>query len=115
MINKVQKQIYVEIQPITFHNDDPMNNHLDNTGKIIVALQPKSTLKYVAYKISEENTSTPFNLLIRLKQNKWRRINVMNHEKWTLWCSKDENEIQLKILLYSIIHGDYKLAKTAIK
>ena len=70
MINKVQKQIYVEIQSITFQNGYPMNTHLDNTGKIIVALQPKSLLKYIAYTISEEKSSTPFNLLIRLKENK---------------------------------------------
>ena len=36
MMEKVSKQKYVEIWPIPFHNDDPINDQLDNTGKTLV-------------------------------------------------------------------------------
>ena len=39
-MEKWPKQQYVVIIPITFQNDDPIHDHLDNTGKILVALQP---------------------------------------------------------------------------
>ena len=44
MIEKVLNQKYVDIQPIPFQNDDPISSQLENTGNIIVALQPKSPL-----------------------------------------------------------------------
>ena len=37
MMQKVLKQQYVEIQPIPFNNDDPINSQLENTGKSLVA------------------------------------------------------------------------------
>ena len=70
MMEKVPKQQYVEIGPILFHNYDPINAHIMNTGKILVALKPKSPLYYVVYPISEANLSTTFNLLINLKQDR---------------------------------------------
>ena len=38
-MDKGQKQQYVEIRSIPFHKYDPINAQLDNTVKIIVALQ----------------------------------------------------------------------------
>ena len=67
MMEKVPKQKSVKICPIPYHKDDPINSQLDNTRKILVAQQPKSLLCYVVFPISEVNSSTPFNLLIRLK------------------------------------------------
>ena len=69
-MEKGKNQISVKIWSITFHNDDPINAHLDNTGKILFALKPKYPLNYVVYPISESNSSTPSNLLIRLKRNR---------------------------------------------
>ena len=46
-------QQYVDIIPIPFQNDDPINVQLENTGKTLVALQPKSLLYYVVYSISK--------------------------------------------------------------
>ena len=42
---------YVEIRPITFHNDDLITDHLDNKVNIVVALQPKTSLHSVVYPI----------------------------------------------------------------
>ena len=56
--------------PIHFKNNDPINAQLENTGKILVALQPTYPLNFVVYPISEANSSTPFNLLIHFKQNR---------------------------------------------
>ena len=70
MMEKGPNHISVEILPIPFHNYDPINVQPDNTGKISVALQHTSPLHYVVYPISEAKLSTPFNLLIRLKQNR---------------------------------------------
>ena len=67
MMDKVPKQQSVDIWPIPFQNYHPINAHIDNTGKSLVALQPKSSLHYVTYPISEEKSSTPFNLFLRLK------------------------------------------------
>ena len=39
-MEKVPKQTSVEIRPIPFHNDDPINSYIENTGKMVVALQP---------------------------------------------------------------------------
>ena len=50
---KGPKQQYVEIWPITFHNDDTFNAQLKNTGKIVVALQPTSHLYFVVKPIPE--------------------------------------------------------------
>ena len=33
MMEKWTNQQYVEIRPIPFHNDDPINAQLENTGK----------------------------------------------------------------------------------
>ena len=52
-MGKGPKQQYVEILTITFQNDDPINDQIENTGKISVALQPKSPLHSRLYTISE--------------------------------------------------------------
>ena len=41
MIEKVPKKQSVEVWPTPFHNDDPINSQLENTGNVLVALQPK--------------------------------------------------------------------------
>ena len=40
MMEKLTKHQYVEIQPIPFQNDYPINAQLENTGKTLVALKP---------------------------------------------------------------------------
>ena len=55
MTDEALNQQYVEIQPIPFQNYNPINDQLDNTGKSLVALKPKSPLHYVVYPISEAN------------------------------------------------------------
>ena len=67
-MEKGHKQKSVDIWPISFHNDNCINAQLESTGKILVALKPKSPLNYVVYKISEAHSSNPFNLLIRLRK-----------------------------------------------
>ena len=37
----------VEIRPIPFTNDNPKNDRFENTGNILVALQPKYPLNSV--------------------------------------------------------------------
>ena len=37
MTKKELKKQYVEIRPITFQNDDPINNQLENTGGMLVS------------------------------------------------------------------------------
>ena len=81
MMKKGPKQQFVEIRPIPFQNDDHMNAQLENTGKISVLLKPKSSLHSVVYPISEANSSSPFNFLIRFKQNKSWEMNIMNDGK----------------------------------
>ena len=78
MMYKGKNQQYVEIQPSPFHNDDPINDHLDITGKSLSALQPKYQLHYVVYPILEANESALFNLLICFKQSGWWGNNFMN-------------------------------------
>ena len=56
MMEKVTKKQSIEILPITFQNDDPINDHLKNTGNILVALQPTPPLHSVVYPISEANS-----------------------------------------------------------
>ena len=50
---KVPKQKYVEVLPIPFHNDYPVNYQLDNTGKFLVELKPTYPLHSGLYPISE--------------------------------------------------------------
>ena len=69
MIEKVPKQQSVHIRPIPFHNDDPVNAYIENTGKSLVALQHTHPLHSAVYPISEENSSTPFKMLVQFKQN----------------------------------------------
>ena len=69
-MEKGTKQRSVEILPIPFHNYYPMNSQLEDKSEILVALKHKYSLKYVVYPILEANSSTPSNLLIRLKQNR---------------------------------------------
>ena len=38
MMEKVPKQQYNEVRPITFQNDDSMNAQINNTGKIVAGL-----------------------------------------------------------------------------
>ena len=70
MMDKVPKKKSFEICNIAFHNDDPINAHLDNTGKTLVVLQPKSPLHYVVRPISESKSSTQSNLLMFFKRNR---------------------------------------------
>ena len=63
-MEKGPKQQSVEIWPKTFHNDDPLNDQLHNTGKSLVTLQPTYPLYSVVYTISEATSSTLFNLLV---------------------------------------------------
>ena len=70
-----------EIWPIPFKNNDPINAQLENTGKILVVLRTTSPLDYVVYPISEGNSSTTLNLLIRFKINILQGMNVMNDGK----------------------------------
>ena len=67
MMEKGPKQQSVEICPKPFRDYDPINYQLNNTGMFLVAFQPISPLHSIVYPISEANSSTPFNLLIRLK------------------------------------------------
>ena len=50
-MEKGGKQKSVDIWPIPFHNYDPINAQLDNTGLILVALKITSPLNYVVYTI----------------------------------------------------------------
>ena len=52
MMEKWPKQQSVDIKPITFQNDDPREDQLENTGKRLVALQPKSPLHSIVYPVS---------------------------------------------------------------
>ena len=70
MTEKGPKQQYVEIWTIPFQNGDPINAQLENTGNVLIALQPTPTLHYVVYPILEAYLSTPFNLLIRFNKNR---------------------------------------------
>ena len=69
-MEKGPKQQYVDIRPIPFQNEYYINNQLENTGMFLVVSQPTSQLYSVVYPISEANSSTKFNLLIRFKQNR---------------------------------------------
>ena len=46
-MEKGPKQQSVDIWPITFHKDNPIYAHLDNTGKSLFALHPTSPLHSV--------------------------------------------------------------------
>ena len=41
MMKKVPNQQSGDIRPITFQNDDPIDDQIDNTGKSSYALKPK--------------------------------------------------------------------------
>ena len=56
MMEKVPKQQYVEIWSILFQNCDPINAKLDNTGKILAALQTTSPFNFIVNPISEANS-----------------------------------------------------------
>ena len=43
---KVPKQKYVEVLPIPFHNDYPVNYQLDNTGKFLVSINDTVQLDF---------------------------------------------------------------------
>ena len=47
MMYKGPKQKYFEIPPIPFHNYDPINAHINNTEKLLVALHSKPQLKQI--------------------------------------------------------------------
>ena len=81
MIEKGPKQQSVKIWPIPFQNNDPINYQLENTGTILASLEPTYPLHCVVYPISEESSSTPFNLLIRFKRNRRWGINAINDGK----------------------------------
>ena len=68
MMGKGPKKQSIDIQIRPLQNDDPINYHLDNTGKLLVAFQSTYPLNSVVYPISEENSSTLFSLLIRFKK-----------------------------------------------
>ena len=46
-MDNVPNQQYVDIWLIPFQKDDPINDQLENTGKILVLLQPTYTLNSV--------------------------------------------------------------------
>ena len=91
------KQQYVDIWPINFHNGHPIKFQLENIGKSLFVLQPTPPIHSVVYPISEASSKTPIILFISFKGNMWWLINVMNDGKWILWCSNNENDMQLKI------------------
>ena len=107
MMEKGPKQQSIKIWPIPCQTDDNINSQTDTTGKVLSVLKPKSPLHYPIYPIAEAKSSTPFNFLIRLKQKRWWWMNAMNNGKWILWCGNNKNEMQLKILLCSIIYGEF--------
>ena len=80
-MDKIPKQKYVEIWSIPIHNYDPINDQLENTGKILFALQPTSPLHSCVYPVSDPNSSTPFNLLVQFKRNRLWVMNVVNFGK----------------------------------
>ena len=47
MMEEGTKQQSGDICPITFHNNDPLNDQLEITGKQLVALQPYYPLQSV--------------------------------------------------------------------
>ena len=51
MMKKRPKQQSAEILTLQFMKYDPINAHIKNTDKIVVALQPKPPLHYVVYPI----------------------------------------------------------------
>ena len=51
IMEKVPNQQYVEIRPIPFHNENPINYQLDNTGNVLVVLQPTSPWHHIVYPI----------------------------------------------------------------
>ena len=55
MIEKGPRQKSVKIRPITFHNNDPINAQLANTGKILVVLKPTSPLHAVGRSLLKES------------------------------------------------------------
>ena len=68
MLDKGPKQKSVEIQHMNFHNHDLINSQIEKTGNFLVVLQPNPPLHYVVYQTSEANSSTPFHLLIQIRQ-----------------------------------------------
>ena len=64
MTEKGTNKKCADIWPITFNNDDPISAHIENTYKLLVALQPTHPLHSIVYPILEANLSNPFNLLI---------------------------------------------------
>ena len=64
MMEKVPKQQPVEFWYTPFQNDDTLNDQLENTGNILVALKPSHSLHSVVYPISEAKSSTLFKLLM---------------------------------------------------
>ena len=67
MMEKVPKQKYVDIWPTPFQNNDHIGAQIENTGKMLVPLQPKSLLHSVVNLILEANSIDRFNLLTSLK------------------------------------------------
>ena len=69
-MEKGPKQQYVEIWTVPFHNYDPINAQVENTGKNLVVSQPTYPLYSVVYPISEANSSITFNLMIHFRKNR---------------------------------------------
>ena len=65
MMEKGPNKEYVEIWTVPFHNYDPINVQLDNTGMFLFAIQPTPPLHSFVYPVSEEKSSTLFNVLIK--------------------------------------------------
>ena len=55
MMEKGQKEKSVDIRPITFHNDIPINDQRENKGKMLRELKPDYPLNYVVYPVQKEN------------------------------------------------------------
>ena len=52
MMEKQSKQQSIVIRPVNFQNDDPIIDQINNIGKCLVALQPKSSLHSIVYPVS---------------------------------------------------------------
>ena len=96
MTDKLPKQQYVDIQPIPFHNDDPINwsawEHRQNN----LNYNPKP--HFIPFYTKLQKQTHQFHLtcwytLSKTGDGEWLILMI---GYWILWCSDDENEIQLK-------------------
>ena len=81
-MEKGPNQQTVDIIYVHFQNDNSINDFFDNSKERLFALQLKSSVQSAMYQVTEENPSTEFNLLIKLKQNRGWGMNGMNDGKY---------------------------------